>query len=478
MRHTIFIGVILTLCTCRLEAFFNFNDLVVDLNEGYNDQPHFDERPSNSFVCPPRCGKCTYPLRCPPGVRPVTDGCNCCKTCPRQIGEACSAQNVCDKSKNLECDLLTMQCKAGGVKRSCFIDGAIRSHGYTFQPDCDEECRCEDGILACKDLCHEAKQPPAHLRCQAGYYKRVGECCGKWMCDDDVRLDSRHEYYRHDLQANRGHEPAQIHVGFKCLAQTTTWSHCSRSCGVGTSTRINSANKKCKLIKETRNCMIRPCNSKPKKRTKKRKLSSCVKTWRPRHQLHIQVDGCTSVSRYRPRYCRSCPGYCCRPVLSSTKNIRMKFQCPDERGSIFQQFAWTKRCECQPGNCSSNGRARVGIVMGDHQTINAWTVLDVTWHVRNYWGETRQIRRKIICAVSVYNSCWRFTVVEIISFSFALSIFWRTRQVGSRHADYNKDYFANYKVLRALFFLEFSYVKPFFTLSMPVFYGDWKWGCD
>jgi len=272
----------------------------------------------------------------------------------------------------LECDLTSLTCQpAVRYYRSCFIGGTVRLHGYSYQKSCDEVCTCTDGAISCKDLCFEAKQPPMHMRCKKGYYKQIGECCGKWMCDEDVRNDVTNNYYRHDLQANRGHEPAQVAVGYNCLAQVTPWSPCSKTCGVGISTRIDSRNRKCRLIKQTRKCVIRPCHSIPKKRTKKRSLAVCAKTWRPRHQKHLQVDGCTSVTAYRPRYCRSCPGYCCRPTV--TKSIRVEFQCPDDhrRPNFYERFMWTKKCQCFPGDCQER-RGHVGIVMGDdHIKINA-----------------------------------------------------------------------------------------------------------
>lgn len=47
----------------------------------------------------------------------------------------------------------------------------------------------------------------------------------------------------------------------QCVVQTTSWSQCSRSCGMGVSSRVTNDNTRCKLIKETRLCNIRPCSS-------------------------------------------------------------------------------------------------------------------------------------------------------------------------------------------------------------------------
>lgn len=46
-----------------------------------------------------------------------------------------------------------------------------------------------------------------------------------------------------------------------CLVQTTEWSACSKSCGLGISTRVTNDNRHCRLEKQTRLCMVRPCES-------------------------------------------------------------------------------------------------------------------------------------------------------------------------------------------------------------------------
>lgn len=44
-----------------------------------------------------------------------------------------------------------------------------------------------------------------------------------------------------------------------CLIQTTPWSPCSKSCGLGISVRVNNDNSKCEMRKERRLCLLRPC---------------------------------------------------------------------------------------------------------------------------------------------------------------------------------------------------------------------------
>lgn len=46
-----------------------------------------------------------------------------------------------------------------------------------------------------------------------------------------------------------------------CLVQTTEWSACSKTCGMGISTRVTNDNAFCRLEKQSRLCMVRPCEA-------------------------------------------------------------------------------------------------------------------------------------------------------------------------------------------------------------------------
>lgn len=54
-----------------------------------------------------------------------------------------------------------------------------------------------------------------------------------------------------------------------CIEQTTEWSACSKSCGMGLSTRVTNRNRQCEMVKQTRLCMVRPCEQEPKQPTDK-----------------------------------------------------------------------------------------------------------------------------------------------------------------------------------------------------------------
>lgn len=44
-----------------------------------------------------------------------------------------------------------------------------------------------------------------------------------------------------------------------CIVHTSPWSPCSKTCGLGISTRISNDNEQCRLLKESRLCNMRPC---------------------------------------------------------------------------------------------------------------------------------------------------------------------------------------------------------------------------
>lgn len=48
--------------------------------------------------------KCRAKPQCAPGVSSVLDGCGCCKSCARQIGETCNERDICDPHKGMYCD--------------------------------------------------------------------------------------------------------------------------------------------------------------------------------------------------------------------------------------------------------------------------------------------------------------------------------------------------------------------------------------
>lgn len=44
-----------------------------------------------------------------------------------------------------------------------------------------------------------------------------------------------------------------------CFPQTTDWTECSTTCGMGISSRVTNNNPDCQLVRETRLCQVRQC---------------------------------------------------------------------------------------------------------------------------------------------------------------------------------------------------------------------------
>lgn len=61
------------------------------------------------------------------------------------------------------------------------------------------------------------------------------------------------------LEDTYGPDPTMMRAN--CLVQTTEWSACSKTCGMGISTRVTNDNAFCRLEKQSRLCMVRPCEA-------------------------------------------------------------------------------------------------------------------------------------------------------------------------------------------------------------------------
>lgn len=167
----------------------------------------------------------------------------------------------------------------------------------------------------------------------------------------------------------------------KCIIQTTPWSQCSKSCGTGISTRVTNNNAECKLVKESRICEVRPCTQSPYSSLKvrhakasasqispptiphdinhqclsikstdlrlfspKQKGKKCNRTKKSTQAVKFTYAGCSSLKKYRPKYCGSCvDGRCCSP--QQTRTVRVKFRCED--GETFNKNVMLiETCKC------------------------------------------------------------------------------------------------------------------------------------
>ncbi|XP_028851979.1 cellular communication network factor 1, like 2 [Denticeps clupeoides] len=351
--------------------------------------------------CPARCSCPPSPPSCPMGVSWVMDACGCCKVCAQQFNQDCGPDLPCDHIKGLRCHLGAGGnpehglCRAEVQGRPCEFGGRIYQHGEDFQPSCQHQCSCMDGVVGCMPLCpHEV--PLSDWHCSSPRLARLpGHCCQEWVCDDSNHISEETvepvqtalpNHISKQLQT-RPRLQASSHVTFQewqslplstsdsisstCFPQTTDWSECSATCGYGVSSRITNSNPDCRLVKETRFCQIRECGEAPViKRGKK-----CRRAFRPREPTSITFAGCSTARRYRPRFCGSCTdGRCCWP--SETRTIRLRFHCPDG-DSVTRSVMWIQRCRCNDSCQADSGASGPSVSLhNDIHTFRSSPSLD------------------------------------------------------------------------------------------------------
>ena len=56
-----------------------------------------------AMMCPYKCSCPDEPTHCPNNEALVSDGCDCCMVCSRQLGQPCNNIYICDPTKGLSC---------------------------------------------------------------------------------------------------------------------------------------------------------------------------------------------------------------------------------------------------------------------------------------------------------------------------------------------------------------------------------------
>ncbi|XP_071777835.2 CCN family member 1-like [Centroberyx gerrardi] len=337
-----------------------------------------------SASCPKECRCAPEVPRCAPGVSLMLDGCGCCKVCARQLNEDCSKTEPCDHIKGLECNFgggygaAKGICRAKSDGRSCEYNNKIYQNGESFRPNCKHQCTCMDGAVGCISLCPRELSLPKLGCAKPRLVKVPGRCCEQLVCPEEAatrrsaakKLSKKHRQSEDELTdknelaaVGRGglkslpafrSQPLgrMLSRGRKCVAQTTAWSPCSKSCGTGVSSRVTNSNSQCKLVKETRMCEIRPCNQMAL--TSLKNGQKCNHMEKASHPVKLSYAGCRSLKKFRPRYCGSCAdGQCCGPHRTQTLPVR--FRCKD--GETFSKnVMMIQSCKCNLNCPRSNNK--------------------------------------------------------------------------------------------------------------------------
>lgn len=94
------------------------------------------------------------------------------------------------------------------------------------------------------------------------------------------------------------HRPPTENPRDNCIVQTTEWSECSATCGMAISSRVTNDNQHCQLERQTRICMVRPCNSQQEREIKVCVFSSSFPSWYPdphTKKKNWQANCCCSI---------------------------------------------------------------------------------------------------------------------------------------------------------------------------------------
>uniref|UniRef100_A0A8C7WSV1 CCN family member 3 n=1 Tax=Oryzias sinensis TaxID=183150 RepID=A0A8C7WSV1_9TELE len=287
-------------------------------------------------VCPRRCQCPEEPPMCPPGVPLILDDCACCLVCAAQKGQVCSEMKPCDTRKGLQCDYSVNTHKRTGVcdvnaGNACVLDGSVYQNGQTFFPSCKYQCMCHDGQIACVPRCNLDVMLPGPDCPMPSRVHVPGECCEKWVCGLRAEASALGSLA---MAAFRQEETVSLNSwdpSRNCIVQTTEWGACSETCGMGVSTRVTNKNDNCEMVKQSRLCMIRPCEGLQEQLTQlplSQRGAKCQRTVRSDKAIHLTYENCTSVQAYKPRFCGFCTdSRCCTP--HRTKTALVEFQCAE-----------------------------------------------------------------------------------------------------------------------------------------------------
>lgn len=104
----------------------------------------------------------------------------------------------------------------------CEFSGQVYQHGEDFQPSCQHQCTCMDGVVGCMPLCPQ-QMPLPDWRCLRPRLARPeGSCCEEWVCDDDNRISEEPDELTQASKQDSG--SLSNHIGALLRAQLQPWT--------------------------------------------------------------------------------------------------------------------------------------------------------------------------------------------------------------------------------------------------------------
>ncbi|XP_077568117.1 cellular communication network factor 6, partial [Stigmatopora nigra] len=220
----------------------------------------------------------------------------------------------------------------------CDLNGAHYENGEAFEPSALYKCTCIAGAIGCTPA---FLQKPAGLLDSTPMIRKLPPTTNK-----------NTKKHTQDTTHISGFRDPLLAWKNNCLIQTTFWSPCSKSCGLGISERINNDNDKCEMRKDTRLCLLRPCEKKRINGIQVSKGKSCQLQFQAKKREKLVLSGCTSTKKFKPTFCGICTNKrCCSP--KKTIMITVNFNCPGGLKKTWK-MQWIISCICEK-KCNDSG---------------------------------------------------------------------------------------------------------------------------